>query len=148
MTLRTNWFYPFALLVAIILSVFGFVVAVWDTQCSSDAGRGGAAAVAWSFAILIVTRNMGDQVYSMLTFTIPKLHKHLREVGVDVTDLEKKLDTDRASALATKATIDGRDQRIQNYYLAAASVIGTIVWGFADIPARQLMAALKIAAKC
>ena len=43
---------------------------------------------------------------------------------------------EEVNALALRLNREARDQRAQNRTLAISTAIGTIAWGFGDIPAR------------
>lgn len=135
--------YRLVVLVSIVLSVGGIVIAACLTE-PSDGGRGGAIAVAVAFFVLFVRRPYGARVYQALTKDLPKLReeiKNLRE-GKDraSTSVPDKLDDlkRQVTSIVSRLDVEADGQRNQNIALAWASCIGTLAWGFGDMIAKWL----------
>lgn len=117
-----------------LLSVGGVAYSIFISHKSVDAGRGGALAVALSFATLFLSRGYGDRVYSILTVDADTASQLVAKLRGEVDDKAKLVTADqKLDALFTKIQIDAGDQQVQNFYLAWSSVVGTIFWGFGDL---------------
>lgn len=142
------------LALAVLLSLGGVLVATFATQNSGDGGRGGAIAVALSFLILFVSRDVGSRAYTIFTEEAAELAKHVEKLrgSAAVPDENKPVIPDGVliGALSAKADIEATILKVQNGYLAFASVIGTLAWGFGDVAARYLLAwnGIRDAAQC
>jgi len=133
---------------ASVLSIAGILYAALWSKDASDGGRGGAIAVAVSFAVLFLTRSLGQRVYQALTQELPALRKLIDSFApasaskseVEVLREDLKAVGDRFSALEQRLESDDKATQTQNRFLAAASVIGTLVWGFGDVVAGWIIA--------
>lgn len=115
------------MLASFAASFAGLVYAVgWGTAC--DGGRGGAVAVAIAFAALFTGR------------PLPQAYIEARDDSG-----KPKFDTlpadDRIGRLRSALAVLLDRQRQESFYLALASVSGTLIWGFGDMIAGQLGAA-------
>ena len=105
---RTFW-------LAVLICLAGLAIAVWGTGNADDAGRGGAVAVALSFWILFQNHGSAERAYNDAA-AVP----------------EQQTRTHNALGALINAS------EAQKWPLSMTSVMGTLVWGFADIPARWL----------
>ncbi len=88
----------------------------------ADGGRGGALAVALTFAMLFLGRGTAE---AALEVNFPR----------DDGDLDSGLEAARVrNALASMFDWQTKEKR----YLTIASVVGTLVWGFGDVLAALL----------
>ncbi len=99
--------------IGLVACIAGVAVAVLWTHDSADAGRGGAVAVALSFFILFQNHDSARTSYN-----------------------DEKSDLATRSHNALGALLDISDK--QRLPLTLTSVLGTLVWGFADILARWI----------
>lgn len=96
----------------------GIVLAVaFGTAC--DGGRGGAVAVAISFAVLFTSRPVPEDLLEALD-----------EAGE--TTFMRRAPAEQIQRLRSALAVMLDRQRLEARYLAAASVTGTLVWGFGD----------------
>lgn len=109
---------------SVAFSFGGVAYAVCFGQ-AADGARGGAIAVAVSFAALFAARSTPEDVVE------------LRDAGgrrvVDAGTTQERIGI-LQTALATM--IDS--QRLEKIYLTWSSTIGTLTWGFGDVVARWL----------
>lgn len=106
----------------ILLCAAGVVYAVrWGT--AADGGRGGALAVALTFAVLFAGRGTSE---AALEVEMPKQN-------APAVDLEFELARVRN---AVASLLDW--QRQEKNYLVFCSVLATLVWGFGDVLAKAL----------
>ena len=135
--------YGLVVSVSIVLSAGGILLAAHGDP--SDGGRGGALAVALAFFVLFIRRNYGARVYEALTVELPSLKGQIAKLraggdpsaanseGVDA--LKRQV-----TAIVARLETEAKGQRGQNIVLAAASIIGTLAWGFGDVIAKWLKA--------
>jgi len=111
---------------AILLSL-GWIVgaAYYDKQDTASAGRGGALGIALSFYLLFIGGRLGNRVFGILTRG--SLDKP------DSLNAEKKAD-----AVIAWLNTNAAESKRQNWFLAAASITGTLAWGFGDLAARHV----------
>jgi hypothetical protein len=105
------------------VSIGGIAYAVYF-GVAADGPRGGAIAVAISFAALFAARGTPQKVIEM---TDPATGGNVGEEGTPETKIELLV-----TALSTM--IDS--QRLEKKYLTWTTVMGTLVWGFGDQIAR------------
>lgn len=126
---------PFILCISIILCLASLIFSIWVTEDPSDAGRGGALAVAISFVFLFSTSNQKKLFLESFRNRpiIPNSNAPKEDVKAteDVSDVGK--------ILITSTYLDNLVNFRQNLYLAASSVIGTLSWGFADLIAKYFI---------
>lgn len=124
------------ILIASILISFGWLWLFSETRNSSDPGRGGAISVALSFAYLFLNRGTGPAIFKMVAKDAPQLKKNFGSSPASqaehVTNLQSELDNLIDQLVNYQERVE-RDNAEQNKYLAASSVIGTLVWGFGDV---------------
>ena len=106
--------------------------------------RGGAIAVAISFVALFQTRSDGLRTFRLLTSGREKVEQAISEIHAELRGERAAPSTPRsaeylASALAARLKSDAADVRLVNRWLAACSVLGTLVWGFGDLVVRALI---------
>src|SRR2546421_12405953 len=133
---------------SIVSSIGGLLVAVFVTRNAADGGRGGAIGPAVALAFMFLTRDYGAKLYSAVTRRLPDIEariKLLEQKGprgekpappaeATLADLRTRVD-----ALAAAIAIDAKGQKTQNAFLALATFVGTIVWGFGDLGAQILI---------
>jgi hypothetical protein len=127
-----------------LISAYG----VWygAHHCPSDAGRGGAIAVALAFASLFVQRGSGVVTYKIVAEDFPRLQSELQTIlesfraapaakaGASGIDAIKK----RVDGIFDQIKSNAASQTRQNWAIAASSIVGTLAWGFGDIMAQWL----------
>jgi hypothetical protein len=147
MSLSTKTRFVIVLCIAVLLSAGSIPFAAYVTKSAQDGGRGGALAVALSFAVLFLSRGYGTKVYDVLTKEAQAVNTNLQKIrgaaGGGALTSDQKID-----ALVSKTTIDADVQHNQNVYLAWSSGIGTIAWGFGDIAAQWLIGAPAVVPCC
>jgi hypothetical protein len=109
-----------------ILSAVGIAIGVYE-KCPADGERGGALATAIAFAALFVRPDYGLRIYE----------ERKRKIPADLPKNEQLvLEVD---AIAQALKLNSKGQKYQNYAIAAASLIGTIIWGFGDLVVSSLI---------
>lgn len=137
--LQTVCRFRLVLLFSLALSIGGVLVAAYVTKDPQDGGRGGALAVAVSFAVLFLSRGYGSHVYRALTAEAAIVKEHIDKLRkAESTNSSIDANT-KIDALLSKARVDSNVQEIQNTYLTWSSVIGTTAWGFGDVLAGYLV---------
>ena len=107
-----------------VFSLGGVAYAIWFGQ-AADGARGGAIAVAISFAALFAARSTPEDVIELQDASGRRV--------VEAGTAEERIGI-LQTALATM--IDS--QRLEKIYLTWSSTIGTLTWGFGDVVARWL----------
>lgn len=117
------------LLTSILVSIGGIAYAVLF-GAAADGARGGAVAVAISFAALFAARSTPQEVLEMKDpitgELIVKEGEHNWQIGVLSTAISTMIDS----------------QGLEKVYLTSSTAIGTLVWGFGDLIARGFGAPL------
>lgn len=108
----------------LIFSAGGIVYAIWFGS-AADGARGGAVAVAISFAALFAARSTPQDVLETKN-----------QAGQQVFDTAPP--EQRVAILRTAIATLIDSQRLEKIYLTGSSVAGTLVWGFGDLLARWL----------
>jgi len=135
-------------LLCVALSLGGIWASVKYNR-PNDGGRGGAIAVALSFAALFLTRSYGTMIHKLITVTLPGIKEKIGAAGVSpsphadpvVAQLQKEIEALKAASQAVNVQlqVDAQGQENQNRYLAFSSVVGTISWGFGDMAAQHFL---------
>lgn len=112
-----------------LLASFGGVLFAVCWGVAADGGRGGAIAVALSFVALFAGRNT-DQ--SVLELRKKPDQPAILDPGPHASDPE------RFKALRSALAVHLDTSQSETGYLVAASVIGTLFWGFGDLLALAL----------
>jgi hypothetical protein len=122
--------------ICLIFDVGGILVAVFYTHCDADAGRGGAIADAIALTVMLLDPSYAAKLYS----TIATFHAGKAGPAGAVTHetVQNAIEADSELVLDL-LNDDAKMQRHQNYYLAAATFLGTLTWGFGDLVARQFI---------
>ena len=134
--------------VSILSSLGGVFVAAFITGNAADGGRGGAIGTALALTFMFITRDYGAKLYIAVTRRLPDLEARIKRLErkepgqpsapqrteITLVDLQNQL-----NALAAAIVIDAKGQKTQNAFLALATFIGTMVWGFGDLAAQALM---------
>lgn len=121
----------------IVTSVGGVVCAVVYNH-ADDGGRGGAIGTALALGFMFINRDYGFQTYKALIARAPTRQAEinaLRKGGAleaatkveTAEQVKKELDT-----LVSAIIFDEKGQQTQNKFLALATFISTIIWGFGD----------------
>jgi hypothetical protein len=135
-----EWRATGVLIVCVILSIGGIVIAGQP----SDAGRGGALAVALSLVILFFSESPGMRTFSLLTIDAvelknrikrlddtPKIEPSDKTVDDQLKHIETRLD-DVCKAFIGSHKINERALFWNNFQMALGSAVGTLAWGFGD----------------
>ncbi len=132
------------LLLVIVLSAGGIFVAGFITKDPLDGTRGGALAVGLSLVVLFLRPNYGQRVYKILTIEAVRTKVIIESLKVNPHPASSApSEKDKIDALVAGAKADTDEQQLQNIFLALSSGIGTLVWGFGDLPATWLIAVLS-----
>jgi len=145
----------FFLALSIAASVGGVLVSIFWTHNKDDGGRGGAVGTCIALAFMFLNHGYGSKLYEVVSKDIPELEewvKQLNESKAPQADQQtpqasqtEPLDlselTVRVNALGTASFIDGDEQKWQNRFLAGATAIGTLLWGFGDLIAAHFIKA-------
>ncbi len=142
--------------VSTAISLGGIPFAAYICKSDADAGRGGALGSALAFLFLFVTNDYGTKLFKAVTKDLPELKARVERLKahaaapaeaapatgeVKIAMLEQKISKieTEVSTLVNRIDIDGQGQRAQSIWLAVATVIGTIAWGFGDLAAKYLL---------
>jgi len=131
--------------VSLAFSIGGILVCIFVVQAAPDAGRGGAIGVAIALGFLFISRDYGFKLYTTLTHDLPDLLERAKKIkqgeanskalaAPTVVDLEKRI-----ALLASAIAIEGQAHRTESVFLAFATFVGTIVWGFGDMAAQYFI---------
>ena len=132
----TAWLRATAVL-SIVLSAGGIGwAALWDH--AGDAGRGGALAVALSFAMLFLGRGTAESALEA-QFT---RDGRIVERGHEEETPSEQLALDVARVRNAVASMLDWQQR-EKLWLTVSSVTGTLAWGFGDICAQWLCGLIR-----
>ena len=124
------------LFLSLILSVGGMIL--FHDQ-PTNAGRGGAIAVAVSFFVMFVNYGSRHRTIAILVDEASTMKTLLAKF-----EGKKASETDRIEALEARVNglskalvlsrnIDTTSSKSQNLMLAISSIVGTLAWGFADL---------------
>ncbi len=126
------------MIICVAVSVAGVAYAVWQDEAAAG-GRGGALAVALTFAMLFLDRDTAkDIIETDLSSAAKDDH-----IPVDDDNLRTYLSTMRTEQAKTRnalATILDWQNK-QKWPLAVSSIFGTVCWGFGDLFAQWFGAA-------
>ena len=142
--------------ISLACSIGGIPFAAYVCKSDADAGRGGAIGAALAFLFLFVTNDYGTKLFKAVTEELPDLKARILRLKTQATApaevaptngearvarLEQKINKieSEVSILVNRIDIDGQGQRAQSIWLAVATVIGTIAWGFGDLAAKYLL---------
>jgi hypothetical protein len=132
---------------SLLSSIGGLLYAIYVSGDCMDGQRGGAIGTAAALTLMFIGRDYGAKVYDArvrgLAAVASKIER-LEQADAKNSSPEKTeptLSDVRANqeSLATAIHIDTAGQKLQNQFLAVATCIGTIVWGFGDLIARHFM---------
>jgi hypothetical protein len=118
-----------------ILSFGGIYWAVRHTGCDADAGRGGAIADALALVVMFLDRNSAGRLFDVIRSLQETRRPTESEEGKDVQSVVRQ----EIKLVFKLLEADARKQRSQNIYLAGATAVGTLAWGFGDIVARHFI---------
>ena len=129
---------------AIAASLIG-VARAWWIGDPLEGGRGGAIAVALALTALFATRNYAAEVYDALTSPAQDLQSRILKLTKGRLAEAPKLATpeQKMKALEARLKLEAEGQRMQNFWLALSTAVGTIFWGFGDLFAASIIAALR-----
>lgn len=133
--------YRLIFFLSIVLSLIGIVVGVLR-HSNADGQRGGALADMIALYTLFV-RHDDNSAYRVLSIEIPAFRKFLEKFG-PLTDAQAirilALDLEAQAASINMQLKDGAErQETQNFWLAWTTVVGTLFWGFGDLPTQWLI---------
>jgi hypothetical protein len=134
--------YVTVLVLCIILSLVGIGLAAYRNR-PLDGGRGGALAVAVALFNLFIDRNSAAILLRLRTKTFPAINKRLARL--EATQKRKQEGIENLTTKARQQPLgevvnrSAKNQKTQNFFLAAATFAGTIVWGFGDVFAQFLI---------
>src|SRR5260370_3759887 len=120
------------IVVACVLSIGAIPVAAYLTKNAADGGRGGAIAVALSFALLFLNRDLGSKIFKILTRSTmtPASDDNGLLAGAGTADEKIRRGASRVVALEGRLKTDALGQSRRNKFLAVMSIVGTLAWGF------------------
>lgn len=103
--------------------------------------------MAITLGFLFVSRDYGSRFFTALTETAPGILQRIREMREKRSSEAHPPTTqeleERINVLAKALDIDREGHETENKFLAAATVIATIVSGFGDVIAKHLIELLK-----
>ena len=126
------------LALCILLSAGGVYVAVHITHNETDAGRGGAIADALALGVMFLDRSYASRLYAIIKKFQQRTEQNDPSEAVDSAMVLRIARQEVGSALEL-VNADGRNQKMQNIYLAIATFAGTLTWGFGDLVARLFL---------
>jgi hypothetical protein len=115
---------------------------------ASDGGRGGAIGVAIAFTTLFARKDLGQKAYEYIAIKLPQAKRKLDEDMQKILPGSASKHSEQTLVLETLSSqlagilgevrINSNGQNRQNWWIASASVIGTLAWGFGDWLAGQV----------
>jgi hypothetical protein len=119
----------------IAASFIGIIVAMFVTKDPTDGGRGGAIATAAALYNLFLNKGYGRRLFEARTKVIPELIQRFERLGkINPTpESQKEIAETLGADLSNMFAREARQQDRQNKFLAWATAIGTVVWGFGDM---------------
>jgi hypothetical protein len=126
-----------------VVSLLSIAYAVLYSHSAVDGTRGGALATALSLFIVFGRYDVSPAEIALLE-NLPKFREWLRklspeqDLSVQVQDLEDDL-KGQIGGLQLRLNRRASHQEAQNLSLAMSTVIGTLFWGFGDIPTNWLI---------
>lgn len=122
---------------SIVASVGGVAWAVISNH-PLDGGRGGAIGTAIALAFMFINRDYGYRIYKAMVTRAPARAGEIAELrngavkppasaAITPDQVKSELDTFVAAVV-----FDAGGQQTQNTFLAIATFISTILWGFGD----------------
>ncbi len=131
-------------------SLGGLFYYVVISPSPENAGRGGVLGLAITLGFLFVSRDYGSRFFKTLTDTIPRIRATIQEMKerqstsmAERAPLTSPELEQRISVLAQSIDIDRQGHETENRFLAAATVIATLVSGYGDVIAKRLIEVLK-----
>lgn len=128
--------YGLAVSLAAIVSLGGVVWAGLSSTDKSDGGRGGAIAVIVSLCVFFLRRDYSERVIDSTLELYPELAKHIENAaeGYPIEPFSPSEATALLLGMFGRMNVESTEQHGQNITLFWTSFIGTIFWGFGDIP--------------
>ena len=126
---------------SIFVSLCGVIIAAFVVADASHGGRGGAIGVAIALVALFATRNYAGEVYDALTNPAQNVKTRILKLTKGTLAEAPVLDSPehKIMALEARLKLEHQGQKVQNIWLAVATGIGTICWGFGDLFAKWIM---------
>lgn len=123
---------------SVALSAGGIALAASGQIQIASGGRGGALAVAWSLAGFFLRNDLTQQLRAI--FTAPDTFMPATVAQDEGTAVEKRIGRveNRVQAIEVAGTASVNSQRKMERFVAIATAIGTLSWGFGDWVAIQL----------
>jgi hypothetical protein len=128
---------------SLLFSLGGVIAVIIVPHHTGDGGRGGAIGTAIALLFLFINRDYGAQLFRALTREIPDLKARIERLklakkgstapspagapAATLPELEKRID-----ALVDSMAIEGEGRATETGFLALATAIGTVFWGFGD----------------
>jgi hypothetical protein len=123
-------------LFCICVSFGGVWWAVKKTHCDADAGRGGAIADAVALFVIFLDRSYAASLYTLISGMAPIRDTDTSPIDRAAVRRIVVSEIERFEKLLSK---DAKLQRLQNFFLALATLVGTGFWGFGDLWARHYL---------
>jgi hypothetical protein len=119
----------------IAASFIGIIVAIFVTKDPTDGGRGGAIATAAALYYLFLNKSYGRRLFEARTKIIPELIQSFERMGkiTPSPESQKEIAETLSADLSNMFAREAGQQDLQNKFLAWATAIGTVVWGWGDI---------------
>jgi hypothetical protein len=136
--------YAWVFITGLLCSIFYLLRAAHGAI--ADAPRGGALAVCLAFAVLFVRPDYGKMAYDQLTGELKQLQDQARAglVSLNVlpaqTPLEAAIDalSLKVNAVFSNIATNADGMSRQNKWLAATTILGTLVTAYGDMLAEQI----------
>lgn len=131
-------------LASITLSLGGILLSAIYITKTADAGLGGAAGVAVAVAFMFITREYGTLLYIDVIRGLRDLDDCINEIAGERQAEQTRQDSvariqNQVDVLVAAIDTNAEGQKSNNYFLAFATFVGTIAWGFGDRIAECLL---------
>ena len=136
----SHWFqlrYLVVLALCIMASAGGILISIRVTQNCADAGRGGAIGDIVSLGFFFLNHGYGTRLFSIL---IEPAHKREQTAREHVEKAIPRIEaTTRLDYFFACMQLDAMEMSWQNFYMALATAISTLAWGFGDCVTRYFL---------
>jgi len=119
---------------SIALGLGGIWWAVHRTHCDTDGGRGGAIADAIALFVIFLDRSYASSLYDMISSMTPTEDNSIGPINRSTV---REIVVSEIKTLEGLLAVDAKLVRLQSFFLALATLVGTLCWGFGDIWARH-----------
>lgn len=140
---------------ALVLSIGGVAVAVVITGDSPDGGRGGAVAVALTLVAFFLRRDISARLRKAFIETLPGLSADIERLSAASRNTDPgqggppspgsgalESVSRRLEAIESSLRVVERSEQTMDRYVAVAAAVGTLFWGFGDVVAAWVLAAM------